>query len=196
MRCRLPADQQRFVVARGILRTLLGRYLNLLPASIEFSANEYGRPAVAGAVTFSVSHSGDYALLAFANNLELGVDVEHISGERVVSELAHRILSTREYQRFNSLADAQRIPAFFQIWTLKEAVLKAIGSGLSIAPESIEVAFYPDEPKLLASEAPQITQVNEWTLRSLSIGDEDYAAAIAVKHPNPLIELQRYNSFQ
>jgi len=195
MRFRMPADQQRFVIARGILRTLLGRYLNLLPASVEFTVNEFGKPAVAGPITFSVSHSGDYALLAFANGLELGVDVEHFSGECVVSELAQRILSPSEYQRFNSLADAQRISAFFQIWTLKESLLKAIGSGLSIAPESIEIAFFPDAPRLLTSEAPQIKDVNAWTLRSLSIDDEDYAAAIAVKHPNPLIEVQRYNSF-
>jgi len=195
LRFRMPADQQRFAITRGILRTLLGRYLAMPAAAIEFTANDYGKPAVAGPIRFNVSHSGDYALLAFANQLHLGIDVERISGERVVAELAQRILSPGEYQRFNAIAPARRTSTFFQIWTLKESLLKGIGSGLSVAPQCLEVAFYPHAPKLLASQAPQITDVKEWTLRSLSIGHEGYAAAIAVKHANPLIEFQQQSLF-
>jgi 4'-phosphopantetheinyl transferase len=186
-RFRMPEDQDRFNVTRGVLRTLLSGYLHLPAAGIEFTANENGKPAVLEAgIRFNVSHSGDYALLAFAEDADVGVDVERLRGGRVVGDLARRVLSPSEFERFAALAERDREKAFFQIWTLKESVLKAMGSGLSVAPESIEVAFYPDEPKLLSSN------VGEWTVRSLSIGDDGYAAAVAVKGNSPVIELKHF----
>jgi len=186
-RFRMPDDQDRFTVTRGILRTILGDYLHRPAAEIEFAANENGKPAIVNApIRFNVSHSGDYALLAFAEDVEVGVDVERQRGGRVVADLARRVLSPAEFARFDALAERDREKTFFQIWTLKESVLKAMGSGLSVAPESIEVAFYPDEPKLLGSDG------GEWTVRSLSIGDDNYAAAVAVKGNSPVIEVKHF----
>jgi 4'-phosphopantetheinyl transferase len=198
MRFRMPADQTRFAVTRGILRTLLSPYLSVPAAAIEFTANEYGKPAILAAqnvasIHFNVSHSGDYSLLAFAKEIDVGVDVERISGKRVVSDLAQRVLSPAEYRRFNMLAGGDRERTFFQIWTLKESVLKGIGSGLSVAPECIEVLFHPDEPRLLTCSAQQIPDVTEWTLRTLPIGDDAYRAAIAVRHKMPAIEVNRFD---
>jgi 4'-phosphopantetheinyl transferase len=191
LRFRRPADQARFAVTRGVLRTLLGRYLQLPGSAVEFSVNEYGKPAVAGGIRFNVAHSGDYALLAFAKEIEVGVDVERIGGDRVVDDLARRVLSAGESARFARLAESERRAAFFQIWTLKESVLKGIGSGLSIAPECVEVAFPPDEPRLLSCSAKEI-DVNEWTVRSLSIGDKEYAAAVAMRCKTPAIETKYF----
>jgi 4'-phosphopantetheinyl transferase len=189
-RFRMPADVNRFTVTRGVLRTLLAGYLQVSPKTIVFTENQYGKPAVNGTIQFNVSHSGDYALLAFAQDIDIGVDIERITDERVVNELARRVLTDAEYCRFDLLAPADRKKTFFQMWTLKESVLKGIGSGLSVAPECIEVAFYPDEPKLLSSSAQEITDVEEWTVGSLAIGKDDYAAAIAVKDKNPVIEVK------
>ena len=192
-RFRMPADQDRFTVTRGILKTLLAGYLHLPRAAIEFTANEHGKPAVSGAnVQFNVSHSGDYALLAFAEDVDVGIDVEKIAGDRVVGDLARRVLSAAEFERFNSLVESEREKRFFQIWTLKESLLKAIGSGLSVGPERIEVAFYPAGPKLMSSAATQIPDVDEWTLRTLAIGDDGYAAAIAVRERMPVIEIKHF----
>ena len=186
-RFHMPDDQDRFTVTRGVLRTILSVYLHRPAAELEFNANENGKPEVLEAgIRFNVSHSGDYALLAFAEDVELGVDVERIRGGRVVGDLARRILSPAEFARFDALAEYDREKTFFQIWTLKEAVLKAMGSGLSVAPESIEVAFHPDQPRLLSSE------IGEWTVQSLSIGDDDYAAAVAVMGNSRVIEVKRF----
>lgn len=191
LRFRMPADQARFAVTRGVLRTLLGRYLQLPGSAVAFSVNEYGKPAVGGEIKFNVAHSGDYALLAFASDIEVGVDVERIGPDRVVDDLARRVLSEGETVRFARLAESERRAAFFQIWTLKESVLKGIGSGLSIAPECVEVSFQPDEPRLLRCSAKEI-DVNEWTVRSLSIGDNDYAAAVAMRCKTPSIETKYF----
>jgi 4'-phosphopantetheinyl transferase len=192
MRFRMPADQARFAVTRGVLRTLLAGYLQVPGNSIEFGENDYGKPVVERGIEFNVAHSGDYGLLAFANNIDVGVDVERIVGDKVVGDLARRVLSKSEYERFSLLAESERTTTFFQIWTLKEAVLKGIGSGLSIAPECIEVSFYPDEPRLLSCSAKEIGAVDEWTVRSLAIGEDNYAAAIAVKCKMPAIEVKRF----
>jgi 4'-phosphopantetheinyl transferase len=194
MRFRAPADQLRSAVTRGVLKTLLSRYLDLPANEIEFTQNEYGKPALESAsIEFNVSHSGDYALLAFAKESSVGIDVEHIKGHRVVTNLAERVLSPAEYLRFLALDASRRTQTFFQIWTLKESVLKGIGSGLSVAPECIEIAFFPDSPKLLTAAAKEIPDVGEWTLRSLFI-DDNYAAAIAVKRKTPSIEVRRFES--
>jgi 4'-phosphopantetheinyl transferase len=195
MRFRMPADQKRFVVTRAILKTLLARYFGRLATEIEFTQNEYGKLSVqSGPIEFNVSHSGDYALIAFAKESAVGIDIERISGDRIVTDLARRILSPLEHARFLSLAETDRKQVFFQIWTLKESVLKGIGSGLSVPPECIEIAFYPDAPKLLSASTKEIPDIRDWTLQSLSVGDEDYVAAIAVKHKTPSIEIKRFES--
>jgi 4'-phosphopantetheinyl transferase len=196
MRFRQPADQKRFTVTRGILKTLLARYLDRATTDIEFVESPHGKYGVRGApIEFNVSHSGDYALLAFAED-PVGVDVEQIKGDRVVEDLAARVLSPREHVRFLALANHDRQRAFFEIWTLKESVLKGIGSGLSVPPEFIDVAFYPDTPKLLESRTEQITDVSQWALRSIGVGDLGYAAAIAVRHPAPSLEIRHFESFK
>jgi 4'-phosphopantetheinyl transferase len=193
MRFRMSADQRRCAVTRGVLKTLLGRYLNLRATDITFTENQFGKPALAtNSLQFNVSHSGDYSLLAFAQQSPLGVDLEHIRSRRVVDELAQRVLSPAEYTRFMALPDGDRKQTFFEIWTLKESVLKGIGSGLSVAPECLEISFFPDPPKLLSADTEYITDVSEWTLQSLSIGHPDYAAAIAVKQETPSVKLDHY----
>jgi 4'-phosphopantetheinyl transferase len=195
MRFRLPADQLRSAVTRGVLKTLLSRSLDLPAKEIAFTQNEFGKPTLAGSpIEFNVSHSGDYALLAFAERSPLGVDVEQIKDNRVVSDLARRVLSPAEYKRFSKLPDDRSKQTFFEIWTLKESVLKGIGSGLSVLPEDIEIAFHPDQPSLLSAPLNQIPDVNKWSLQSLSIGDDKYAAAIAVRSRSPSITLRHFES--
>ena len=195
MRFRMPADQKRSAVTRGVLRTLLGGYLGCAAVEIQFTETGHGKYSIPDArIEFNVSHSGDYALLAFARESPVGVDVERIASDRVVSELARRVLTPSEHERFMALPEGDRRRAFFEIWTLKESLLKGIGSGLSIPPECLEIAFYPNAPELLTASTDQITDVREWTLASLSIGHEDYAAAIAVKHRSPKIEIKRFDT--
>ncbi len=193
MRFRYPADQIRSAATRGVLRTLVGEYLSVPTTEIAFVENANGKPSVAGKpIEFNVSHSGDYALLAFSSRSPIGADVERIKGGRVVGDLAARVLSPAEYQRFSSLTESEQRQTFFQIWTLKESVLKGIGSGLSIAPERIEIAFHPENPRLLSADTEEIGNVDDWSLRSLEIGNDQYAAAIAVRQRTVDVEIRHF----
>jgi 4'-phosphopantetheinyl transferase len=164
------ADRRRFTVTRALLRTILGRYLHAPPESLAFECNEFGKPSLArsqnpGGVNFNVAHSGDRSLLAFGLATHLGVDVEHTRVERNVTDLARIVFSPSQYGAFLALPEVARKRAFFEEWTRKEAVVKALGGGLSIPLDSIRVE---------RARAP------EWFVRNVEV-DDHYAAAVAVR---------------
>jgi 4'-phosphopantetheinyl transferase len=117
-RLRFERDRRRFVVARGVLRALLGRCLEIPPAAVRFTCNRFGKPALSpelGRLKFNLSHSADLALIAMAAEAEVGVDVELI----------------REDPDWVDIAGSSR--AFFGGWTRREAYVKARGESLAQA---------------------------------------------------------------
>lgn len=187
MRYRGGADQLRSAVTRGVLRTLLAEFLHKPTGAIEFTENEFGKPATPG-IEFNVSHSGDYALMAFSKTSAVGIDVEQIKDRRVVEDLARRVLTPAEHGRFTALPECDRRRTFFDIWALKESILKGIGSGLSIAPECIEIDFPPAVPRLLS--APKGS--GHWFIQNIDIGHPEYAAALASRTNAARLEIKHF----
>lgn len=130
-------DRERYVLAHGGLRFILGLYLGLAPARIEFSSTSTGKPALAGlraeqaAPTFNLSHAHGNAMVAVAQGREVGVDLEMIREDVEVLKLAERFFSDREQLHVRSTAPESRSREFFHYWVAKEAVLKAEGVGLA-----------------------------------------------------------------
>ncbi|NOS76362.1 MAG: 4'-phosphopantetheinyl transferase superfamily protein [Nitrospira sp.] len=130
-------DRERYVLAHGGLRFILGLYLGLAPARIEFSSTATGKPTVAGlrpehaALTFNLSHAHGNAMVAIAQGREVGVDLELIREDVEALKLAERFFSDREQQHVRSTAPESRSREFFHYWVAKEAVLKAEGVGLA-----------------------------------------------------------------
>jgi 4'-phosphopantetheinyl transferase len=137
-------DRQRFVVTRGVLRVLLGRYTSTNPASLSICTTANGKPFAAGdgMPQFSVSHSDDIALIAFAH-AQIGVDVERVREMPDLIGIARRFFLARELEQLLALPEESRRQAFFALWTRKEAYLKATGQGLS-ALDSLGVSFTSD----------------------------------------------------
>jgi 4'-phosphopantetheinyl transferase len=165
------ADRHSYTVTRGILRTLLGKYLQLAPKALILTAGRFGKPGLSESqnekrIAFNVSHSGHYSLLVFGIDVQLGVDVEHVRTRNNIVEVAKTIFSQGEYANFMSLSDLDRDRAFFRAWTRKEAFVKGIGEGLSIPLDHVE-----------------IDGTDEWSLHDICVHD-DYAAALAVKAKN------------
>lgn len=124
-------------VARGHLRTLLGRRLGLEPAAVPIVARSNGKPCLDPAagledVRFNLSHSGVWAVIALAEGREVGVDVER-HAERDLERLAGRVLSRDELRSWSALAPAARPRAFYGAWTRREAYAKARGEGIGTA---------------------------------------------------------------
>lgn len=140
-----PGQRDGFIVGRGLLREVLGRYLRRPAAALRFGRNAHGKPALADAgsgsdLHFNLSHSGGRALLAVARR-KVGVDLERL--DRRVSQvaLAERICTPREWTAFQAAPPARRSLAFFICWTRKEASAKALGDGLASGLRALDVCF-------------------------------------------------------
>jgi 4'-phosphopantetheinyl transferase len=162
-----PRDRNNFIAARGILRALLGRYLDRPPSDLEFEYGAHGKPSLretgaAHSAQFNVSHSHGLALLAFSRARHLGVDVEQIRPDIAAEEIAERYFSSQEVAELLGLPPAIRAEAFFRCWTRKEAYVKARGEGLQIPLKSFHVSLTPAYPARLSS-----TDSHRWSLHSL-----------------------------
>jgi 4'-phosphopantetheinyl transferase len=144
-------DRNRFVVARGLLRELLGGYLHQAPAGLEFSYGQHGKPSLSGGnassgLGFNLSHSSGLVVYAIARERNLGIDVEHVRPESAGEDIAQRYFSAREVSDLRTLPPEARVEGFFHCWTRKEAYLKATGMGLQIPLDSFSVSLLPEKP--------------------------------------------------
>ena len=179
-----PADRRRYTVGRGVLRLLLGHYLQTAPTQINFVYNPYGKPELAPingatALHFNLSHSGEMALYAFAQQRPLGVDIERIKPDLAWRDLARHVFSPYEQQVLETLPAAEQLPAFYRGWTRKEAYIKARGMGLSLALDQFDVTMQPDVPAQLLATRDNAQEATRWTLCDLPCPN-GYAAALAV----------------
>jgi 4'-phosphopantetheinyl transferase len=132
--------RRRYVLAHAALRRVLGQALGLDPASLGWQLGAQGKPALprGSGVFFNLSHSGDVGLLAVSHAHEVGVDVEVLGPTRDATQLSQAVLtpSERAWVFAGSPQDIDR--RFLCCWTRKEACIKAIGSGLSLAPQTFD----------------------------------------------------------
>ena len=149
-------DHVNYVLGRGLLRVLLGRYLQLNPQDIHLVTSEYGKPSLLATqntlgLHFNLSHAGDYIVFAFTLDQAIGVDIETIRPDFASDEIAERFFSASEYHALSALDKADKPRAFFHTWTCKEAFIKAIGEGLSFPLDQFDVAVDPEaDPQILA----------------------------------------------
>jgi len=136
-------DRRRHVAAHAALRRLLGRRLGVAPEAIRIEADASGKPRVRGepGCAFSLSHSGDRALVALAPDGDIGVDLEPLGQLRELDALAARCLCDQERIDLDATPEAERELAFLRAWTRKEACLKALGTGLRIEPSAVRTGF-------------------------------------------------------
>ncbi len=187
-RYRLPQHRQRAIAARGILRTLLGRYLAHDPAQIRFSYTPQGKPVLAhplglAPLEFNLSHSEDLMLCAVTLNQAIGIDLEQIRPLSDLSQLTQRFFAPSEHQAIQALAPEQQPQAFFQYWTIKEAILKAIAHGIG-GLDTVELAIDQGKPHIL--RAPTLDPTNPWDVRLLVPAVGFVGAIAAPFFPHPL----------
>lgn len=186
-RLRDPQEGGRYLAARGALRAILGRYLDVGPDRVRFEYNTFGKPAVkwpegqaSRKVSFNLSHSHNIALLAFTEELAVGVDVELVRPELAMQHIAEHFFSPGEVAELRSLPAAVQPLAFFQCWTMKEAILKARGDGLTVPLDRIEVALGPNQPPELLRIAGAPGEAASWRISS-HVPAPGYLAALAVR---------------
>ena len=144
-------------LSRALLRLVLARYLDLAPAEVEIDRScpacgrPHGKPRLRGgpdaaipAIEFSVAHGGDLLVLAFAGTAPVGVDIEPTgTAQGVCAELLEFTLAPGELRRVQQAPLPQRRLVFLRYWTGKEAVLKALGTGLDVQPQAVTLPPLP-----------------------------------------------------
>lgn len=166
----------RAVASRGLLRWLLGSYLQRDPAALRFVAGAYGKPALDdGALHFNVTHADHLALYAVAP-APVGIDLERVP-EQIAPTVAQRIATPAEYAAWQRIAPAAQPLAFAQRWTMKEAVMKALGTGVSLPPAAIAVTLAPPRLDSLVGEA---RAARDWALHPF-VPAAGFVATLAIQ---------------
>jgi len=188
---RFAKDRIAYVTAKGVLRKLLGHYLDVIPSTIQFEHNSFGKPFLAEAphaLQFNISHSGGIGLFGFAPDAEIGVDIEQVKSEIQVQKTAARFFSKNEADTILSLAKEDQVNAFFKCWTRKEAFIKGHGQGMSLPLDEFEVSVLDETLVELRRVAWDENEAKEWRLTSFDVA-EGFVGAMACRTP---VERVRY----
>ena len=156
----------RYVTGRAYLRRLLGSYLDIEPVQIEFEYSPLGKPAVKNVsngrvLQFNLSNSEDRALVALSWQHCVGIDLEFIHPMPDEDDFARQFFCDSECSLLSSLSGAAKRQTFFELWTCKEALLKAMGSGLTIPINEVEVALQNGKASLV-SFGGNSSLVSDW----------------------------------
>lgn len=194
-RFRRATDRERFVVARGTLRTLLSSALRadavvVAPSEIVIERGRWGKPFAAQWPTlgFNVSHAGDIVLVALARGREVGVDVEHARPDVPVSDLVPIALGTEERAWWEQVPPDDQHRAFFDLWTRREALVKAVGTGLGRTEIPWTGPFGRTPEEVLADQ-------RVWTVHRFEVAPS-YPAAVAAEGVGWSLQTWRYSPFE
>lgn len=177
-------DRRRYVVGRGTVRTVLGRYLGVDPAALVLDVTKFGKPFLVNyALHFNLSHSQEVGLLAVCRGSVVGVDVEEKRPLSDLHSLASHVFSPTELQTLHALPPAQQPDGFFNAWTRKEAFIKAVGEGFSYPLKKFAVTLAPGDPAQIIQVQGSTEAATAWNLYLLP-PLPGFASALVIKAGN------------
>ncbi len=188
--------KESYIVSRWLLRQTLGGYTGIAPEAVAFLRTDKGKPYLPHSdIRFSLSHSGHWVLLAIARTKRVGIDVEAVGATRDLIGIAKNYYHPQEYAQLETLSPTAQAERFYRLWTLKEAFLKATGTGISAGldnirfdfTEALEAGTTKDIASgITADIAPQLgTNANEWQFHQWALTERDYCA-LAINSEEPL----------
>lgn len=176
-------DQQRYKTSRGSLRKILSKYIDSEPSELQFAYSASGKPSLSselnkGLLCFNLSHSNQYALCTVTLNRSIGIDLEYIHPAPDMLSMAKHYFSPDEYETLLSLPPDMRQQAFYSLWTLKEAYLKATGEGIE-GLRDVEVILSPSDPMISVMDKNNKKEIC-WKIQLFTPAD-NYSAGLVVK---------------
>jgi 4'-phosphopantetheinyl transferase len=174
-RFKFESDRDIYLVAHALVRRMLANVTGARPDALSFVAGEHGRPeiaapSVATPFRFNLSHTHGLVACAVTRASDIGVDVEYVERKVELLNVANHVFSAREVQSLAALSGEAQRERFFELWTLKEAYIKAIGTGLSAPLRSI--TFEPAAPDPVPVHfGPEVADDHaRWCLRRFHVG--------------------------
>ena len=185
-----PALRQAYIHMHALMRQILAAYIpGESAADLRFTKGEYGKPYLeaAPALRFNLSHSGDWGLLAVGHDIEVGVDIETIKPRAGLAGLVAKCFSAAEQQYWQQLPPQQQVEVFFEIWTRKEALVKAVGRGIALGLEFCELQ--PPDLNQFSSLPAVCGPSAQWQILPLNV-ETCARAAIVVQANDYRIRMQ------
>lgn len=185
-RFKRTVHQRRFAAGRQCLRAILGAYTGQSPEAVSFEYGPHGKPGLTPAAGrplpyFNLSHSGDEAVCALRLAGPVGIDIERVQERRPTDSIARRFFSPDEAEHLSQCAAGQRVTAFYQYWTAKEALLKGNGGGLTLPLNRCRFELGRSPFGLHFDNLPEVEDA-AWTVFPVDVAP-GYAAAAAVSGP-------------
>jgi 4'-phosphopantetheinyl transferase len=180
----MAADSRRFLLARALVRTVLGEYRGVAPKELEFSVDHWGKPHLLsmpegeGPLHFNLSHTHGMAVLAVSRQVSVGVDVEDATRAVGAEALTARYFAPEELRELKALPESERQGHFLRLWTLKEAYVKALGLGLRIPLDGFAFALRGREIAFLRRDG--IGAGESMCLRSLALPPHHRVGLVAL----------------
>jgi 4'-phosphopantetheinyl transferase len=178
-RYRAGQVREQFVLSRGVLRKLLGRYLETPPNAVPITYAPAGKPVLAGgSLHFNVTHTSGLALVAVAR-CRVGVDVERVRDVPDMAGLVERFFSAVERQTFRQMPSEKRTPAFYRGWVCKEAVIKAAGASMQYL-DGFDVELDPARSAAVLAVRHAALASSGWVVADWE-PSPGFAAAVAIE---------------
>lgn len=203
--------RQRFLLTRGLIRSVLSSYATTIrPESWVFENNQYGRPAIvkpqlSRTLHFNISHSQNIVAIAVAAVAEVGVDAEVRKAERPLYKIAKRYFSEQEYADLRNLTPVLQEQRFYDLWSLKEAYIKACGMGLAIPLRQFSFNFDEENSIAISFDARrkdnpahwEFWQFQVWNGATIALASKSLFAVDGAKLiTRRLLSLEDYEDFE
>lgn len=183
-RLKHPMPRKRHLHALAKLRVLLGIYLQKEPQVIEFEYGDHGKPYLSDqTIEFNLTHSGDHGLIAIADRMPLGIDLECWHQLKNREQLVRRYFSDVETEAWAALNESDKERVFFRLWTCKEAFMKATGRGLGLGLG--RCAFDWNDPPRLLMCPDAYGEPDDWTVLPIQV-QAGASATLVVKSSTKL----------
>jgi 4'-phosphopantetheinyl transferase len=181
--------QHQYLITRALVRTTLSRYATTRPEDWQFSKNEYGKPEIIPSqnLFFNLSHTETLIVCAVSREANIGIDIETIQHKTRSIAIAQRFFSTIEVTALLQCPLSQQRSYFFQLWTLKEAYIKACGQGLSLPLKQFSWTIDKNKRKLTLRVDSQLkTKPQHWQCWLLQ-ANADHYAALCIFNPRSIV---------
>jgi 4'-phosphopantetheinyl transferase len=169
-------DRRRYLCTRALERFVLSEYTHVPPMQWKFERNAYGKPEISRShhpgippLRFNLSHTDRFIACAVTLENDIGVDIEQMNGQIDVMGIGSQYFSTQEKNDLEACAPLTRQEKFFELWTLKEAYMKARGLGLQIPLDAVTISHNGNQLLLSFSpacpDAPERWQLHHYRLK-------------------------------
>ena len=191
--------RKQFLLGRVLIRNILSKYAEIEPQDWKFEENRYGKPVIVSSqqakpLFFNLSHSSERLVLAIAVHIGIGVDIEFCNKPRRVVKIADRYFSPSELEELLALPEADQLKRFYDLWTLKEAYIKARGLGLAIPLQQFGYHF-PSKYSLQIKFSKELyDDVAQWQFWQIDLG-EHFKMALAVKSEHEITKIESRRFF-